>query len=223
MLLFNKISALDSHHRSAIAILISALFLFILQRALAISNLITFCWDVFAVINLILSWISISTTEIHQIRQTAKKQDSSRTTIFTFVIIAACMSLFAVGFVLVSGKGLPGNILTLHIFLAVVSVVCSWLLIHTLFALRYAHIYYGDKNIRDKKDKDGGLDFPEEKEPDYMDFAYFSFVIGMTCQVSDVQVTSKRMRRIVLLHGILSFAFNTAILALIINIIASLI
>ncbi|HUX93519.1 MAG TPA: DUF1345 domain-containing protein [Ignavibacteriaceae bacterium] len=190
---------------------------------MAISNLITFCWDVFAVVNLVLSWISISTTEIHQIRQTAKKQDSSRTTIFAFVIIAACMSLFAVGFVLVSGKGLPGSILTLHILLAVVSVVCSWFLIHTLFALRYAHIYYGDKNIRDKKDNDGGLDFPEEKEPGYMDFAYFSFVVGMTCQVSDVQVTSKRMRRLVLLHGILSFAFNTAILALIINIIASLI
>lgn len=223
MLSFNKISTLDSHHRSAIAILLSILFLFLFLRFLTIPNLVTLSWDIFAVINLILSWISISTTEIHQIRQTAKKQDSSRTTIFVFVIVAACMSLFAVGFVLVSGKGSPGSTPTFHIFLAVISVVCSWFLIHTLFALRYAHIYYGDKNIQDTKDKDGGLDFPKEKEPDYMDFAYFSFVIGMTCQVSDVQVTSKRVRRLVLLHGILSFAFNTAILALIINILASLI
>ena len=223
MLSFNKISKLDSHHRSAIALLISLLFLFIFQRFLSIPNLITLCWDVFAVITLILSWISISTTEIHQIRLTAKKQDSSRTTIFSLVIIAACISLFAVGFVLGSSKGLPASELTFHISLAIASVICSWLLIHTLFALRYAHVYYGDKITLDNKENDGGLDFPGEREPDYMDFSYFSFVVGMTCQVSDVQVTSKRMRRLVLLHGVLSFAFNTAILALIINILASLI
>ena len=203
--------------------MISLLFLLISQRFLSIPNLITLGWDVFAVITLVLSWISISITEIHQIRLTAKKQDSSRTTIFSLVIIAACISLFAVGFVLGSSKGLPASELTFHISLAIASVICSWLLIHTLFALRYAHVYYGDKITLDNKENDGGLDFPGEREPDYMDFSYFSFVVGMTCQVSDVQVTSKRMRRLVLLHGVLSFAFNTAILALIINILASLI
>ncbi|MHB1688273.1 MAG: DUF1345 domain-containing protein [Ignavibacteriaceae bacterium] len=218
----NKISKLDAHHRSIISILISFLFFILFQDHLSVSNLITSSWDIFAVITLILVWISIVNTEVNQIRLTARKQDSSRTTIFTVVIIAACISLFAVGFVLGSTKGLRTNELTFHIFLAIASVVCSWLLIHTLYALRYAHIYYGDKNILDEKDHDGGLDFPREKEPDYIDFAYFSFVVGMTCQVSDIQVTSKRMRRLVLLHGVLSFAFNTAILALIVNVIASL-
>jgi uncharacterized membrane protein len=95
------------------------------------------------------------------------------------------------------------------------------LLLHAVFGLRYAHKYYGDSEI-DAKKHAGGLKFPDEVRPDYRDFAYFSYVIGMTCQVSDVAVTSREMRRLVLLHGILSFAFNTVILALTINTVSSL-
>ncbi len=222
MKLLNKISKLDAHHRSLVSILISFLFFIFLNSRLNAAYLLLILWDVFALSTLILSWITLTNTEISQIRITATKQDPSRTTIFTLIIIASCISLLAVGFVLNTAKGAAIGILSSHIILAALSVICSWILIHTLYSLRYAHVFYGDKNKPAEKDYHGGLDFPGEKKPDYMDFAYFSFVIGMTFQVSDVQITSKRMRRLVLLHGIISFGFNTVILALVINIIASL-
>ncbi len=103
-----------------------------------------------------------------------------------------------------------------------VTIIGSWLLVHTIFAMHYAHEYYQDHQTQSDC-KAGGLDFPEDIEPDYWDFLYFSFVIGMTSQVSDVQITSRSMRRLSLLHSILSFFFNTAIVAMSINIIAGLI
>src|SRR2546421_155190 len=100
------------------------------------------------------------------------------------------------------------------------TVVLSWLLMHAVFGLRYAHRFYDDSATSAQKHA-GGLKFPEDELPDYRDFAYFSFVIGMTCQVSDVNVTSREMRRLVLLHGIFSFGFNTVIFALTINTVSS--
>ena len=101
-------------------------------------------------------------------------------------------------------------------------VVVSWLLIHRVFTLRYAHVFYRSKQELDVDGSGGGLIFPGKGNPNYRDFAYFSFIIGMTCQVSDVSVTSHSMRLLALLHGLLSFAFNTVILALSINIISGL-
>jgi uncharacterized membrane protein len=93
---------------------------------------------------------------------------------------------------------------------------------HTVFSLRYAHLFYRESGAAPSEGLAGGLAFPEEPEPDYLDFAYFAFVIGMTCQVSDVQITSRPIRHLALLHGVLSFAFNTVILALSVNIISGL-
>ena len=118
--------------------------------------------------------------------------------------------------------GKPEHHLTRHLLLALVTVVLSWLLVHAVFGLRYAHKFYDD-NDAITGSRTGGLDFPGEDSPDYRDFAYFSFVIGMTCQVSDVQVTSREMRRRVLQHGVLSFGFNTVILALTVNTVSTLI
>ena len=101
-------------------------------------------------------------------------------------------------------------------------MVSSWFLIHTVFAMHYAHGYYRDEDEGPDFASAGGLEFPNEKEPDFLDFAYFSFVIGMTCQVSDVQVSSQGMRRLALVHGLLSFVFNTVILALSINLASGL-
>jgi uncharacterized membrane protein len=100
------------------------------------------------------------------------------------------------------------------------AVVLGWLLIHTLFIFRYAHLYYEDRD-RDNK-SDGGLAFPGTHEPKDLDFAYFSFVLGMTFQVSDVQITSPRIRALALAHGLVSFGYNTAILALVVNTVAGL-
>ena len=114
------------------------------------------------------------------------------------------------------------NTEALHLFMAALAVLESWLLIHTVFTLRYAHLFYRSKQEVDVDGSGGGLIFPGKGNPNYRDFAYFSFIIGMTCQVSDVSVTSHSMRLLALLHGLLSFAFNTVILALSINIISGL-
>jgi uncharacterized membrane protein len=132
--------------------------------------------------------------------------------IFVFVVVAACASLFAVGFLVSVGSGQAG-----HLVLGLATVVLSWSLIQTVFGLHYAHAFYGDSDQSGERRHAGGLLFPGERMPDYFDFAYFSFVIGMTCQVSDVQITSHRMRRLALLQSVLAFGFNTIILALLIN------
>ena len=154
-------------------------------------------------------------------RRYARQEDEGRLVILSLITAAACVSLFAIGFIL-HDKGSSSSLLVLHLTLSVVTIIGSWLLVHTIFALHYARTYYqDDKTLSECKAE--GLDFPGDDEPDYWDFLYFSFVIGMTSQVSDVNVMSRTMRRLSLLHGVLSFFFNTTILAMTINIIAGII
>ena len=116
--------------------------------------------------------------------------------------------------------GAPEGQRTLYVALVAVTLFMSWLMTHVTFAFRYAHEFYA--NDVGGPDVDGGLDFPGEKSPDYLDFMYFSLVLGMTFQVSDVQITSRKFRRVAALHGLLSFLFNTVIVALTVNIAAGL-
>jgi uncharacterized membrane protein len=152
----------------------------------------------------------------------ARLQDSGRTAIFIFVVVAALASIIAVSALLGSAKDLKGGHLAEYIILTGLTVLSSWCLVHTVFTLHYAHIFYQASDERPDEAEGDGLAFPDEKHPDFLDFAYFSFVIGMTCQVSDVQITSRRMRRLALIHGLLAFAFNTVILALSVNLASNL-
>ena len=177
-------------------------------------------WDVFAITLLLLNWITFFNTSSHDIRQRAKVEDSSRVVIFSIVLVCTFASLLAVVLLLVT-RSEKQEWKALYLCTAVAGMVFSWLLVHTIYTLRYAHLYYA--NHPDKKNEHaGGLDFPNETQPDYIDFAYFSFVLGMTFQVSDVEVTSKSLRRMALMHGLLSFGYNTIIVALTINVIAGL-
>jgi uncharacterized membrane protein len=178
-------------------------------------------WDSFAGCAILMAWLAICITPHDRLRAYAKAQDVSGLLIFGFVVIAACVALLSVAFVIRTHLSTVRTIgLTSPIFIALTTVALSWLLLHTVYSLHYAHVYYGDAD--DDRTSDKGLEFPGEETPDYVDFAYFSFVVGMTCQVSDVQVVSKRMRRLTLLHGVISFGFNTVILALLINTISGL-
>jgi uncharacterized membrane protein len=169
------------------------------------------------------TWIGMSTRDPYEVRRTARLQDASRTFLFVVVVTAATASLFAVFILLGSVKNLPPGSFAAHVALSVGAIGLSWTLVHTLFCIRYAHFYYLEAHTVDRKNIEGGLIFPSDDQPDYSDFAYFSFVIGMTCQVSDVQIAAKEMRRLALVHGLISFAFNTAILAMFVNIVAGLI
>ena len=182
-----------------------------------------FTWDVFALAMIVLAWVTICGADPYEARRNARLQDSSRTFFFVALVVAATASLIAVGFLLGSAKDIPHVKVEEHIALSITAIFLSWTLIHTLFALRYAHYYYHDALVASREEVVGGLLFPEEPNPDYFDFAYFSFIVGMTCQVSDVQISSRRIRRITLLHGLIAFVFNTAILAMFVNIVAGLV
>ena len=217
------IGKVDARHRLGVSFLGAVAVWFALRGRVQTSTQSIITWDVFALSILVLAWLTIITTPPHKLRARAQEQDVSRMLIFIFVILAACAGLFAVGFLFFSNKNIHRPHIIFHLLLSGVAVVSSWLLVHTVFGLRYAHTYYGDPDgPTGPQQHAGGLIFPGDRSPDYMDFAYFSFVIGMTFQVSDVQITSRELRELVLVHGMLSFGFNTVILALAINTIASL-
>jgi uncharacterized membrane protein len=171
-------------------------------------------WDAGVACFLFLTYQVIADHSIASIRRRAARLDTRTWVMTTLVILAACVSLFGLGLNLHGpGKALP-NDPELRLALAGLTIVGSWSLIHVIFALHYAHVFYGVP--------EGGLVFPGEGEPDYWDFLYYSFVVGMTCQVSDVQVAGSALRRLTLVHGVLSFFFNTVILALAVNVGAGL-
>jgi uncharacterized membrane protein len=216
--MLEAMAKMDAHHRLLLGFVAAAVVgLGLRAQARWMVSLATY--DAFAFTVLGLIWVTVMLTPLERIRAVAQRQDVGRTLIFIFVIIVACAALFAVAFLIRNGKPEERR-LSIRLLLALATIVLSWLLMHAVFGLRYAHKYYDDDANRADKNA-GGLKFPGDDLPDYRDFAYFSFVIGMTCQVSDVDVTLREMRRLVLLHGILSFGFNTVILALTINTVSS--
>jgi uncharacterized membrane protein len=212
---------LDAKPRLLTAILVAASIYFLLPQWMQLSTRILFAWDIGVIIFLSLVWVMMMKATTQKMQRSAQRQDESRWAILGAIVAAACASLLAIGFMLSKNKDISSSILTLHIILTLVTIVVSWLLIHTMFALHYAHLYYQPKS--DRTSPPDALDFPREKQPDYWDFLYFSLGIGMTCQVSDVPINSRLLRRLVLIHEVLTFFFNTVILALAINILASLI
>jgi uncharacterized membrane protein len=170
-------------------------------------------WDLGVVLYLVLALQAMATSTVAHIRQHAAEQDEGQAAILILTVAAALASLAAIFAELGTSAGAARR--PAHVALATITIVLSWALIHTIFALHYAHEFYDVT-------EGGGLAFPGgDPEPDYWDFVYFSFVIGMTSQVSDVGITSKQIRRTVAAHGVVSFVFNAALLALTVNLAAS--
>jgi uncharacterized membrane protein len=213
---------LDAHVRLMIALAVSIVVFFVVENSFTLPAVALFTWISFALTIIALDWTIIVTSHPREVRKIAKIQDSSRTFIFLFVIAASLISMVAIVFLLKSAKGHSGSV-NERILLAIGAVFISWWLVHTIFTMRYAHMYYDTDTDDGQLREVGGLQFPDEKEPDYLDFVYFSFVIGMTFQVSDVEISSREIRRLAWLHGLLSFGFNTAIVALSINVISGLV
>ena len=178
-------------------------------------------WDAGALVYLPLAWILASQSDSRMTRDHALAQDLGRYLIFLFIVSASFASVVALGFVVGPIRDLPFWSRAWHLVLAVGALASSWLLIHAVFAFHYAHRYYGDAERHDSLQQP--LLFPGGHEPDYGDFLYYSFVVGMTSQVADVAIASQALRRLTMLHGILAFVFNIAVLALSINIFASVI
>ena len=181
---------------------------------------IVLLWDVFVLTYNITCWIVFFNRGVEEIRKYARKEDGSRVFVFVVILLACFASMLMVLLLMISDESKEADKL-LYIPVAIFGILFSWAMVHTMFAFHYAHIYYDDDEDKVEKQA-GGLEFPEEPEPDYLDFAYFSFVVGMTFQVSDVQVSDRKLRRIVLLHGLLAFLLNTFVVALTINLVAGL-
>jgi uncharacterized membrane protein len=171
-------------------------------------------WDILALVFCVWVWATVWRLDAKSTASHAKREDPSFDLADLVLLGAAIASLIAVGVVLAGAGRVTGNLKYLQAGLAVLSVFVSWTLIHTVFTLRYARLYYSGQA--------GGIDFNETGAPDYRDFAYLSFTIGMTFQVSDTNIQSKQIRRTALRHAWLSFPLGVVIIATSINLVSGL-
>ncbi len=172
-------------------------------------------WDAVALVNLALSWWIIARADATETKRRAAAEDPGRHVVWAIVLAACTFSLFAAVVVLRRARALAPEQSSLLVALCLVAVTGAWALTHTSYTLRYAHLFYREG----ESSNDGGLTFPGDAPPNDFDFAYFAFTIGMCFQVSDVTITSPSLRRAVVAHALLSFAYNTAVLALSLNLI----
>ena len=176
-------------------------------------------WDLGVGLYLGLAWTMMRRGTVEKMRWRARIEDDGAIAVLVLTLGAAAASLAAIGLELVGCKDLPAGRQDLHLALAGATILASWCFLHTVFALHYAHEYYVERGTPQSRP----LIFPTDEPPDYADFLYFSFVIGTTSQTADVSIASRTMRRLALVHGVIAFLFNTTLLALTINIAASLI
>ena len=169
-------------------------------------------WDAGGLVLLALAWAIIATAGAPETERRAATADFGRTAVYVLVLLTSAASLLAATPLLRSAKGAAPREAHELVALCLTTVALSWTLTHTAFTLRYAHLYY-----REDEEGVGGVEFPGGARPSYLDFAYLSFTVGMCFQVSDVTVSSSQIRRAVLLHAALSFVYNTAILAFVLN------
>lgn len=198
--------------RTFIALAAGILVSLLLPGSYRLVTRFLFGWDALIAVYLVLVYAMMLCNDHQHIRRAAAMQDDGRFVILLVTATGAFASIAAI----VSELGTPHRGV-LELSIAITTIALSWAAVHTTFALHYAHDYY-------RSARPGGLQFPsgdKEDHADYWDFVYFSFVIGMTAQVSDVGITDKTIRRTATAHGIVSFIYNTALLALTVNIAAS--
>jgi uncharacterized membrane protein len=172
-------------------------------------------WDVLALTYVCLTWWRIWPLDAEETARRVTRHDPTRTVAYILLLAAAIASLAAVGAVLFQASHTKGETQILRVALGVGSVVVSWALVHTTFALHYARKYYNDQD-------GSGVDFNQQDPPRYSDFAYLAFTIGMSFQVSDTALTTSAIRRVALIHALMSYLLATVILAGTVNLIAGL-
>jgi uncharacterized membrane protein len=208
---------LIARRRLLLALVAGLLLLAVLPPSLRPPTRLLLAWDLAAAIYVAFALIMIFSADIETCHAGAALYDQSDWVIMTAVVASAAASFAAIFVELAVAKSGQGPTL-FGLLVTGVTVVLSWTFTHIMFTLHYAHVYYRPRD----NDHPGGLDFPGDRSPDYRDFLYYSFVIGCAAQTADINTTSSEMRLISLVHGIVAFAFNTAILALMINVGAGL-
>ena len=205
-----------AHKRLFISGLIGLAVIIALPASLPVITRMLIGWDIGVLIYLVAVAAMMSGSSVAAIRRNAASQDEGAFALLILTVAAAMASLGAIFAELAVVDRTDPNY-GVYVAIAIATVVLSWAFTQTIFALHYAHEFYGEHG------RSNCLKFPDDDAPDYWDFIYFAFVVGMTFQVSDVAVTHKSVRRLVVAHGVLSFFFTTAIVALTVNIAANVI
>lgn len=206
--------------RLLLATAAALLALFLLPSTLSLSLRAAAAWNIGAMIYLCATFYLMATETSAELRERAAEEDETGVVFLVLLLLAAASSFSAVIGLIGESRNITGPLKVVDLTLAGITIVTSWLVMQIVFTLHYAHAYYRPDRADEMA---GGLKFPEDEHPDYWDFFYFTTSIGAASQTSDVCITSKRLRRLVLAHAIISFAFNTTVVALAINLAAGLI
>jgi uncharacterized membrane protein len=215
---------LRQHPRLLIASLAGVVIYLLLPDSFGQGTRLLAAFDLAAIAFLAAIWIMMTRATTADMRRRAQVEDEGRYVVLTLSATVASAILLAITFELHGLRDPTAGSAGGRVALAGLTILLAWFFMNTMFALHYAHFFYGDSDGDGPAESDArGLIFPGGKQPDYWDFLYFSFTIGMTFQVSDVQIESHSLRRTSLAHGVLAFFFNVVVLALTINIVAGLI
>jgi len=204
-----------------IAIIFGALVLYLSPTDVGTTRALL-AWNAGIILFIVLILVMMGRTRAVDIRDHSTAEEEGRFTVLTVVIAAAVMTLIAIGVELFAVKEMQGTSRALRFALTFGTVISSWVFVHVVFAIYYAHEFHAESAGKKKTATRGGLQFPGETMPDYWDFLYFAFTIGMTAQTSDVVICSRMMRRLVTVHGLVAFVFTTAVIALTVNLGAQL-
>lgn len=202
---------LDSRARLGVSLLVGAIAALVALRFGPWELVALVGWDAAALCYLCVAWSMIATLDGPSTERIATREDDSRAAVDVILLLASVASLVGV----VAGLAHDGGTVSSLTIVALVSVVLSWLTVHSSFTLRYAHLYYIEPV--------GGISFGNDQDPDYMDFAYLAFTIGMTFQVSDTEISKRTIRRTITRHALLSYLFGTVIVGVTINVVGSLV
>jgi uncharacterized membrane protein len=213
------------HPRLFAGLALGILVAFLLPSDFRVATRLLIAWNIGTWLYFILSAVLVVTSTPESMRRRAEASDEGRFLVLVLTSLAAIASMGAIVAQLGATKDMSGMTKSLHVTLAAATIISAWTFIHLTYALHYAHEYFDELDAEPGKEphEAGGLKFPGTDDPDYFDFLYFSFIIGVASQTADVEITAKEMRRVSLVHSILSFFFNSAVLALTINIAAGLI
>jgi uncharacterized membrane protein len=221
----NTLIDLDARRRIGFAVMVGMSIFLALPNDMHLNSRILAAWITGVVCFLAVVLVMMSHADQPKTYFRAQRQEAQHWTIFLLVVVMALTSIFAIALMLAdNNKETPAPSINVQIVLSAVAIVSSWFLTHTMFALHYATCYYREDESTPEEDFVGGIALPQEgDQPDYLDFMYFAFTIGMTSQTSDISITLPSMRRLALGHGIVSFFFYSIIIASSVGIVSGMI
>ncbi|WP_315787890.1 DUF1345 domain-containing protein [Fischerella sp. JS2] len=222
-ILLSLLKNLDSRSRLGVSIMMGMAAFIVMPDFMHLDIQILAAWICGILCFLMLFVLMANSATPQKTYYLAQGKEAQHSVTFILVIITACTSIFAIGLMETNNQNIPTSAFVLEVSLSLIAVLCSWFLTHTVFALHYATCYYHRELMLQGEEYAKGLDFPGEEEPDFWDFMYFSFTIGMTAQTSDVSITSLPMRLLALGHAVVSFLFYMVILASSVNVVSGLI